>query len=163
MWDVDDADNDVILFTSNATCLLLNFSHGRLINSNVWYSMPKLEFHIKICRGWDWSKLFKMTEICLLFPGCPSGTFTNATGCQICPAGEYQPASGQFNCSVCPEGEGSTWKVPNPTRTTCSGEYVDRYFTLFPQEWVYVTKKYVFRTMINVYSNRNHGFRTVSF
>ncbi|XP_048773045.1 uncharacterized protein LOC125678543 [Ostrea edulis] len=53
--------------------------------------------------------------------GCPKGKFFNSTGCQLCPTGEYQPASGQFNCSVCPVGEGSTWKMSSADRTVCKG------------------------------------------
>ncbi|XP_065930192.1 uncharacterized protein [Magallana gigas] len=52
---------------------------------------------------------------------CPKGKFFNDSGCTFCPADEYQPLSGQANCSVCQSGPGAQWKRPSLDKTVCQG------------------------------------------
>lgn len=55
--------------------------------------------------------------------GCPKGKFFNGSGCTFCPADEYQPLSGQANCSVCQSGPGAQWKKPSLDKTVCQGHF----------------------------------------
>lgn len=55
--------------------------------------------------------------------GCPKGKFFNGSGCAFCPADEYQPLSGQANCSVCQSGPGAQWKRPSLDKTVCQGHF----------------------------------------